>query len=273
MADPPHTGKTLDASWKAWLKENVDRGCSPPELVGILRKHGFSMKSIRDNMGSAFPYEAHRSREKLPRLVRKPVPGLQQFDTDLIELYTLDGFLATSECDELSEVISTRLRPSTVTIESNDKYFRTSRTCDLSLLLSPLADAVDARIAQTMGIRLEYSEGIQAQRYDVGQEFKAHTDYFEPYTPEYTEYAATRGNRTWTFMVYLNEGMRGGGTRFSAIGHTFQPRGQAVIWNNLRADGSPNADTLHSGEPVHEGHKIIITKWFRELGSGPMFYD
>ena len=38
-------------------------------------------------------------------------------------------------------------------------------------------------------------------------------------------------------------------------------------------DGTPNAATLHSGEPVTSGHKIIITKWFRELGSGPMFYE
>ncbi len=126
------------------------------------------------------------------------------------------------------------------------------------------------RSPKTLGIRLAYSEGIQAQRYDVGQQFKAHTDYFEPGTPEYAKFGGNRGNRTWTFMVYLNEGMGGGGTKFFAIDHTFVPKkGQAVIWNNLNPDGTPNAATLHSGEPVTSGHKIIITKWFRELGSGP----
>jgi prolyl 4-hydroxylase len=75
-------------------------------------------------------------------------------------------------------------------------------------------------------------------------------------------------------MVYLNDGMGGGGTKFFAIDHTFVPKkGQAVIWNNLNPDGTPNAATLHSGEPVTAGHKLIITKWFRELGSGPMFYE
>ena len=65
-----------------------------------------------------------------------------------------------------------------------------------------------------------------------------------------------------------------GGTKFHKIGHTFQPKkGQAVLWNNLNPDRTPNAATLHSGEPVLAGHKVIITKWFRELGSGPMFYD
>ena len=70
------------------------------------------------------------------------------------------------------------------------------------------------------------------------------------------------------------DGMSGGGTKLFAIDHTFIPRkGQAVIWNNLNTDGTPNPATQHSGEPVTAGHKIIITKWFRELGSGPMFYE
>jgi prolyl 4-hydroxylase len=85
---------------------------------------------------------------------------------------------------------------------------------------------------------------------------------------------ATRGQRTWTFMVYLNEGMKGGGTKFFAIHRVFTPKkGTAVVWNNLYPDGSPNHDTLHSGLPVEAGHKIVITKWFRERGTGPMFYE
>ena len=39
------------------------------------------------------------------------------------------------------------------------------------------------------------------------------------------------------------------------------------------ADGSPNEYTMHSGEPVIRGHKIIITKWFRIHGDGPVFHE
>jgi prolyl 4-hydroxylase len=75
-------------------------------------------------------------------------------------------------------------------------------------------------------------------------------------------------------MVYLNDDMEGGATRFAVISRAFQPRkGQALIWNNLHPDGTPNRDTLHSGMPVARGHKIIITKWFRERGAGPMLYE
>jgi prolyl 4-hydroxylase len=209
-----------------------------------------------------------------PPLLRHPPAKLQAIEPEVLQLFTLDDFLSDAECDAIVAITNRQLRPSTVTVENGDKYYRTSRTCDLSLLNTPEVVALDLKIAKTLGIRPEYSEGIQAQRYDVGQEFKKHTDYFEPRTDEYARFAAARGNRTWTFMVYLNDGMEGGGTRFFAIDRTFQPKkGQAVIWNNLHRDGSPNPDTLHSGEPVTSGHKIIITKWFREIGTGDMFFE
>ena len=83
---------------------------------------------------------------------------------------------------------------------------------------------IDDKICKTLGIRPEYSEGIQAQRYDVGQQFKPHWDCFEPGTREYLRFAGTRGNRTWSFMVYLNEGMEGGGTRFTGSVTPFSRR-------------------------------------------------
>ena len=71
-----------------------------------------------------------------------------------------------------------------------------------------------------------------------------------------------------------HEGMEGGGTRFTSLNHTFQPKaGLAVLWNNLRPDGTGNPATMHSGEPVTKGHKVIITKWFRAIGDGPVYYD
>jgi prolyl 4-hydroxylase len=273
--------RVLDSAWKRWLQENLERRCDHKELVAILLKNDFSLSAIKGAMAAVFPveYEFAGSPEPTPSAIATPFftrqknPKLTKIDTDLLQLYTLDDFLAPRECDDLVAIIDHYLRPSTLTTAEKDSSFRTSRTCDLSLLQSPVVAAVDERIARTVGIRLPYAEGNQAQRYDIGQQFKAHTDYFEPNTSEYAAYGGSRGNRTWTFMVYLNEGMMGGGTKFLAIDKTFRPKkGQAVIWNNLRDDGTPNPDTLHSGEPVIMGHKIIITQWFREQGVGPMFY-
>lgn len=279
----PMTKRQLDESWKTWLEENLERQCDPVELVSILLANDFDLDSIRQGMAERFPAEPdffdvarpdYRAIAETRLTQRAANPKLSKVSTDQAQIYVLDDFASAAECDEMVEVISRNLRPSTVTLDRGDGYFRTSSTSDLSLLDDPTVAAMDEKIARTLGIRVAYSEGIQAQRYDLGQEFKAHTDYFEPGTAEYLEHAARTGNRTWTFMVYLNEGMQGGSTKFCNIDREFFPKkGQAVVWNNLYPDGTPNPDTLHHGMPVTHGHKTIITKWFRERGPGPMFYD
>lgn len=149
---------------------------------------------------------------------------------------------------------------------------RTSRTSDIGQLDSPDVRRIDDRIAEGLGIHWSYSESIQAQRYDVGQEFKPHHDYFAPGTLDYKAYCQFMGQRTWTFMVYLNDVEQGGGTRFRKLDRIFVPQqGKALIWNNLNADGSVNPDTIHQGLKVRAGVKYIITKWFRERGWGEMF--
>ncbi|HUQ75462.1 MAG TPA: 2OG-Fe(II) oxygenase, partial [Burkholderiales bacterium] len=114
-----------------------------------------------------------------------------------------------------------------------------------------------------MGIDPSLAEPSQGQYYETTQEFKPHTDYFEHYELE-KHSTPTQGQRTWTFMIYLNDVEQGGETAFVNVGLAIPPKtGMAVIWNNLKADGTPNYDTLHHGTPVKAGYKAIITKWFR----------
>jgi prolyl 4-hydroxylase len=99
----------------------------------------------------------------------------------------------------------------------------------------------------------------------VGQEFKLHTDYFEPGGPDWESNTHIGGQRTWTLMVYLNQPDEGGATRFKRIGKVIQPEtGKLLAWHNLDADGRPNYETLHAGLKVYRGTKYIITKWYRE---------
>ena len=266
----------MPQDWQNWTNENIQRGCNLVEIRDILLKNNFTLAVIKEVMGDKFPVEA---------LVEVPAEidyeGLakvnitrigKRIETDLLQLYTIEDFMTEKECDDLVDLISTSLRPSTLTMEETDKYYRTSSTCDMARLDNPMVKEIDRKIAKALGINVSYSEGIQAQRYDVGQEFKAHTDYFEPRTDEYKKYASVQGNRTWTFMIYLNNTIQGGGTLFVNLDKTFYPKkGMAVVWNNLYPDGTPNPDTMHWGLPVEQGVKVIITKWFREKGTGEMF--
>lgn len=277
----------INAEWMKWIEENLRRGCDPVGMVEIMEKNGFPMEAIRQAMGMRFPSRYgmakvvetaaainYKALAELPVAQMEWMPGFNRIDTGgKLQIYTLEHFLTDAECDALVELVDPTVRPSTITVYIEG--FRTSYTSDLVNLNSPFVEAIEKKISMAIGIRRPYSEGIQAQRYDVGQEFKAHTDYFEPNTQEYRMHAGKQGNRTWTFMIYLNNVDKGGGTQFTKLGKTFQPqKGTAVIWNSLYPDGSPNPDSMHWGMPVEEGRKYVITKWFREIGDkGPMFYN
>ena len=234
----------LPQEWKEWVAHNVARGCSVADIFNTLVKEGFAPEAAERELN-------------IRRVALKRLPS------ERLELYTAERFLEGAECEELIDIIRQRLRPSTISHDGTaDNSFRTSRTCDLVGGESAVR-ALDARICGAMGIDPAMAEPSQGQFYEVGQEFKAHTDYFETYEIE-RHSTPTLGQRTWTFMIYLNDVEAGGETKFVNAGLSIPPKqGTAVIWNNLRADGSGNYDTLHHGTPVRAGYKAIITKWFR----------
>ncbi len=243
----------------------------------MLLENGFSMEAVKTAMGSSFPHGDHISltpaQYQALTTVRITRTG-KRIRTKAVQLYVVDNFMSHAECDALIAVSDGKLVPSGIPRPELHHYFRTSSTCQLMYTDAPLVKTISERTASTLGINASYSEGMQLQYYDIGQEFKPHRDYFEPHGEDYKKYANIRGNRTWTFMVYLNETEKGGGTSFPQLGKTFYPKkGRALIWNNLNADGTPNPDTIHCGEPVQAGRKVIITEWFRELGNGPMLLD
>lgn len=189
---------------------------------------------------------------------------VQRVPSDRLELFQLRDFVDRALCADLVQMIEAQRRPSTVADFNGDDYFRTSETCDLSGD-NPAVIALEHKLEALTGIDPAYGEPLQGQRYDVGQEFKAHCDWFNPDGQDYRKFCSVAGQRTWTFMVYLNPVEAGGATRFKAVGKTFQPEaGKLVGWNNRRPDLRPNPNTIHHGMKVRKGLKYVITKWYRE---------
>jgi prolyl 4-hydroxylase len=194
-------------------------------------------------------------------------PGVQRVPTRELELFVVRGFLDPAACTVLMERIDQQRRPSTIADDLGIADYRTSETCDLDWR-DPVVGEVDRKIAALLGLPLDASEPLQGQRYAPGQEFKPHTDTFEPGGYDFYVHTAESGQRTWTAMIYLNEPEEGGATRFKRIGKTIQPEtGKLLAWNNLLADGRPNPATLHQGMKVRRGTKYVLTKWFRERRS------
>ena len=261
---------------RTWMERNLRRGCTPLSLRDQLKADGFTKPEIDDFMRSVFDPSVPVDYERLCRVGlterAETNPDIRRLPTSKAQVYSWTNFLTGAECDRLVALINDQKRPSTVTDAFADKYVRTSETSDLGSLADPFVYRIDNKIAQGIGLHWSYADGNQGQKYSVGQEFKAHHDYFEPNSPDYKIFCQHRGQRTWTFMIYLNDTPAGGGTRFRKLEKTFYPtKGMAVIWNNLLPDGRVNPYTLHHGMKVREGEKYVITKWFRELGWGPMF--
>jgi len=190
--------------------------------------------------------------------------GVRQVPNPRIEMFTIPAFLSPQLCADLMDLIDTNRRPSTIADANGDNYFRTSETCDLDRS-HPAVVETERLLFDLNGIDGVHGEPLQGQRYEVGQEFKAHTDYFEPNGEDFERYCSVAGQRTWTFMAYLNTVESGGATRFKVIDKMFQPeQGRLVCWNNRRPDGSGNAATLHHAMKVRKGTKYVITKWYRE---------
>jgi prolyl 4-hydroxylase len=190
--------------------------------------------------------------------------GVQRVPSPKLTLFLRKGFLEPELCAAIVALVEAQRRPSTLSDPNGDAAFRTSETCDLDPA-NPAVIEVEARIRAFSGLNPAHGEPMQGQRYAVGQEFKGHTDYFEPAGVDYARYCSVAGQRTWTVMIYLNEPEAGGATRFKTIDKIVQPEvGKLLAWNNLRPDGTPNPATIHQGMKVRAGVKYVITKWFRE---------
>jgi len=212
--------------------------------------------------GQASPLRAHVGTQVGQRLDANP--AVRQVAIDGVQVYYHENFLSAVQCRQIIGLIDINRRPSTLLSDRPEENFRTSESCDMDRW-SPDVRPIDESIAMLLGLDPIYGETMQGQRYAVGQEFKAHTDYFEPLGIDYAKFCSVAGQRTWTAMIYLNEPVAGGATRFKTIDKIVQPEaGKLLMWDNRRADGTPNPSTIHHGMKVRAGTKYVLTKWFRE---------
>ena len=197
-------------------------------------------------------------RERLDSVGAEKLPAVG------LELYRMRGFVDSASCGQLIGLIERDLFPSAVLGKEGNPGFRTSKSCNLSQADPPVAE-FEAKVAALLAINPRFGEGVQGQRYEVGQQFKPHHDFFHKAASYYEDVAQTGGQRTWTAMLFLSRPDEGGYTNFPSAAVRAAPEpGTLLTWNNMAADGSPNPRSLHQGMPVEAGMKYVLTKWFRE---------
>ncbi|MCY7296044.1 prolyl hydroxylase family protein [Alteromonas sp. a30] len=266
----------LPVQWKNWVLKALLNGTSATEILSTLMQNGFRFEDAKAVLGSNLPASVKSPlnddfylKLSKPAFLNNAAFEYRDIGKALgvghqIQLYSFPDFLSADECNAIIRATDNRFTPSTIAAESGYASHRTSTTCNLTFLDAPIVGAVEQKIVSLLQLGIGETEVMQAQRYQLGQEFKAHTDYFEPGTEAFRQHATVRGQRTWTCMIYLNRVELGGETEFIALNHAVKPeQGTALVWNNLLPNGTVNPMTIHHAHPVKNGEKYVITKWFR----------
>ncbi len=217
----------------------------------------------------AIPFEKQRSdvraeagRTGAARIAR--APGVKRLSDERADVFIIDDFLPAEQCALLNAAIDRGCVPSPLFNAEQFRGYRTSRTCNLDRGDAAVRLA-DLAIAGLLGLDPAHGEALQGQRYEPGQQFKRHADFFYIDQPYWAEVEPHGGQRTWTAMIYLDAPEAGGATVFPHLDIEVVPKvGRLLAWNNMDRDGSPNSWTIHEGCAVDAGIKHIVTKWYRE---------
>lgn len=271
----------LPPAWQHWIKDNLARGCEAGGMEAVMVRDG----RFDQRLARAAIEEARRGAGPAVRAsAAQPMPDVAtgrntvfcgDRDVDILlalqspRVVLLGNFLGADECEELVEYAQPRLERSPVVGDRDGgnqvHAHRTSRGAMLQRGESALVARIEARIAAVTGWPVERGEGLQMLRYEKGNEYRPHYDWFDPTAPGPARHLERGGQRVGTLIIYLSDVEQGGATTFPEAGLQIQPRrGHAVFFQNTDRNHAPDPRSLHAGEPVAVGTKYIATKWMRE---------
>lgn len=233
-------------NWNEWVADGLSKGCTK--------------KQLWDVMYGRIGKEAWKYMDYRPRAVNAMA---RVGDVSLV-----DGVLSDVECDVLIGLAYKKgfKRSTVVKKEGGDRIdeARTSEGMSFYKAENRFIWEIEMRLSKITGWPPENGEHLQVLRYEVGEEYKPHVDWFGD-TPGCMGYKAMGGQRYGTVVVYLQCADEGGGTSFPLLGVTMNPkRGGAVCFANVDKTGTPMETARHSGDPVIRGEKIVMTLWQRE---------
>lgn len=203
-----------------------------------------------------------RSRIDIARRLR-PMSNSGQLLSSSPFVRAIHGFCTPAECQWLIAAAAPRLERATV-YGSGVNQGRTNRSAVLDLAHTDVVtQMIRTRICNELGAPLGCLEVPQVLGYEVGEEFVLHCDFLDPRT--LGDEIARHGQRTATFLIYLNDDFDGGETSFPALGIKHRGRtGDALIFGNLGANRMPDPRSQHAGLPPTRGVKWVFSQWIRD---------
>ncbi|KAF2262500.1 hypothetical protein CC78DRAFT_534706 [Lojkania enalia] len=169
-----------------------------------------------------------------------------------------------------------KFKPSTVWTEGVEHLDEKVRKSEKALLdRDEVVKCIEERARMFQGWRPDvFIEKLWSQRYTISGHYRHHYDWST---------STSTSGRISSFMVYVEANCTGGGTNFPRLkkpedetwcrfvecgkeeereGVTFKPvGGNAVFWENMKADGTGYPESWHAGLPVKSGVKIGLNIW------------
>lgn len=197
-------------------------------------------------------------------------------------LLRFNNILSKEECEYLCKLGESLIKPSTTGGAKNSEInpHRTSYSAFLNKSHDEVVANIEKRIAELLKVRVKQIEPFQIVKYQPGQQYKEHHDWFDENTGTEIHDITKEmgGNRLYTVFAYLNdleeEDIR------KHKGATFFPRanggkgvsadpimGTGIFWKN-KDNGKTTEDTLHAGTPPGISIKWGLNIWIKEY-DGP----
>lgn len=237
-------------------------------------------------------------RENFQRRVALPLPKGQEMNVTLKTLtldplsFTIEDFFDKASAERMIQLAKPKLRPAEILTQDSQKENAEDlgvevRTCWetwLSPADGPDLENVAQRSAALVRVPRELQADFRVLRYEAGQHFGAHTDYYEPedFQEQPEVLNELQNGRNWlvTVYLYLSTVTKGGATYFPSSyggplpsdvlnceGPAVKPRrGRALMFYSLHPNGRPNLSSMHGACKVEKGVKYTINIWtFNQL--------
>lgn len=170
--------------------------------------------------------------------------------------YKYDRFLDKPHCTKLMErAKNSKLFVQDATISSEGLQKGSYRTSESFTLIDK---KLMASLAASLNLELSKMERPLLIKYGEGSEFKPHLDFHIEGTENYEE-RVRNGQRTLSFVFYINEDYTGGKLWFNQMEETISTNeGDLVVIVNQFLDGSMNWKSSHASLSIQKGTKYIL---------------
>jgi hypothetical protein len=257
----------FDEKLTTWVFENIQYG-EPALVQALVTEAGYLPRIAKRIVSSVLLLGANNSnldnialREKLLPRIDSPAPRFVEslpnarisFEMLAPNIVHIENFVTSDELTLL------RAEGDNFIDETDYDGIRNNGLQCLYTFERPISLLIRNRLASVFNwdpLSIEHPELL---RYRKGQQFKLHTDYAKDDTS-----SRRRDNQpVATALLYVAEADIGGSTYFGNLGIRFQPKPGDLVFFSYPA--TEDSGSLHAGEEVLRGEKILLATIFREF--------